>query len=47
MNFYQIMDRMDAWIETDTWFYIEAGIMIGVIVLAIVVYFVRKFGDGL
>ena len=46
MNFYQWMDKADAFIETDTWFYIEMGIMIAVILTAIIVYFVRKFREA-
>ena len=46
MTFYQFMDKADAFVETDTWMWIEAGIMITVLLTAIVVYFVKNFMEA-
>jgi hypothetical protein len=45
-KWYQFWDRADAFIETDTWMWIEIGIMIVVVLTAVIVYFVRKFMEA-
>ena len=42
MTFYQFMDRADAFIETDAWLTIEAGIIATAIFIGLVILGVQK-----